>query len=106
MPVCKITFVRKSRTVPLEEDVMDVSFTISPNPFESTTQIKYLLHQPSQVSLKILDLRGREVVTVLDNVHQHEEQQVMINGSGLKPGVYFCTLKTNDEIQTKKIIKL
>jgi hypothetical protein len=34
------------------------------------------------------------------------EQQVIFDGSQLKPGIYFCTLITNEGIQTRKIIKL
>jgi len=82
------------------------TFTISPNPMESTTIIKYTLHQNSPVTLKILDLSGRLVVSLVNEVQQQGEQRIDFNTTGLPAGIYFCVLKTNEGIQTKKIIKI
>jgi len=90
-------------------DVQEVSyndsFTISPNPISSTTIVEYALHQSSRVTLQIFDIRG-QVVTTMINEQQQGEQRVTFNTEGLKPGVYFCMLKTSEGIQTRKIIKL
>jgi S-formylglutathione hydrolase FrmB len=81
-------------------------FTISPNPLKSSTLIQYTLHQNSPVTIKIIDLTGQEIVTLVDDLQQQGEQQVIFNTSGLPSGIYFCVLKTSEGIQTKKIIKL
>jgi hypothetical protein len=79
---------------------------IIPNPLESTTLIEYKLRNNSPVTLKILDLSGREMATLVNEVQQQGEQRIVFNTPGLKPGIYFCVMKTNEGIQTKKIIKL
>ncbi|MCB2222016.1 MAG: T9SS type A sorting domain-containing protein [Bacteroidetes bacterium] len=80
-------------------------FMILPNPLESSSIILYSLEHESHVSLVILDLSGRLVQTLVNENQQQGEQNILFNGSQLKPGIYFCTLKTNERIQTQKIIK-
>ncbi|MCD4681931.1 MAG: T9SS type A sorting domain-containing protein [Bacteroidales bacterium] len=81
-------------------------FTIIPNPLESNAVITYTLNQSSPVTLKFLDLNGRLVVSLVDEFQQHGEQRKIFHGDGLKSGIYFCMLITNEGMQTKKIIKL
>jgi len=81
-------------------------FIISPNPLGSTTLIQYTLHQSSPVTLKILDLSGQVIVTLVNEFQMRGKQKVDFKGNGLKPGIYFCVLKTNEGIQTIKMIKL
>ncbi|MCB2220253.1 MAG: T9SS type A sorting domain-containing protein [Bacteroidetes bacterium] len=90
----------------LPEFTLDPTFTIIPNPLESTTIVKYDLNHNSTVVLKIFDISGREIQTLVNEVQNQGEQSVVFNTIGLKPGIYFCTLKTNEGVQTKKIIKL
>ncbi len=92
----------------VEEIIIDNKFTISPNPLESTTLIQYTLNQNSPVILKIFDLTGQEIVTLVNNLQQQGEQQYIFNTGDLPSGIYFCVLKTNPAHagQTKKIIKL
>jgi len=82
------------------------TFAISPNPIRSTALIEYPLHQSSPVTLQILDISGRVIETLADEQQQAGNQTVAFDATGLKPGVYFCVLKTSEGIQTKKIIKL
>jgi hypothetical protein len=84
----------------------DDKFTIIPNPLNSTTLIQYTLHQNSPVTLKILDLSGKEIVVLVNEVQKQGEQEVVFNTTGLPASIYFCILKTNEGIQTKKIIKM
>ncbi len=92
--------------VSIKELSKENPFIISPNPLESTTLIEYNLKNNSQVTLKILDLSGREIITLVDELQQEGEQRIVFNTDGLKPGIYFCVLKTNGGVQTNKIIKL
>jgi len=81
-------------------------FTVSPNPLESSTKIEYTLHQNSQVTLQILDLNGKSILNLVDKFQRSGEKEILFNGNRLKPGIYFCVLKTNEGINTSKIIKL
>jgi hypothetical protein len=90
----------------IEEKILNESFAISPNPVGSSAVINYKILQPSFVTLKIIDIRGREMAVLFEGWQQPGEQRVILDGSQLKPGVYFCTLKTNNGMQTRKIIKL
>ncbi|MCD4729846.1 MAG: T9SS type A sorting domain-containing protein [Bacteroidales bacterium] len=82
------------------------TFTISPNPLASKTDISYTLNESSHAILKILDISGREIITLVNEVQQKGEQRIDFNTTGLPAGIYFCVLKTNERIQTKKMIKL
>jgi len=92
----------------VSEIKLESTFTISPNPLESTTLIQYTLNQNSPVTLKILDLTGQEIVTLVNEFQQQGEQQVIFNTGDLPAGIYFCFLKTNPVRmgQTMKMIKL
>jgi len=84
----------------------DGKFLIYPNPLESGATIKYNLHQSSPVTLKILDLSGREIVSLVNEVQQQGEQRIDFNTTELPAGIYFCVLKTSEGVQTTKMIKL
>jgi hypothetical protein len=67
-----------------------------PNPFNPSTTIEFDLPGPSIVSLKIYDLLGREVATLLDNQQMEEgNQEVNFDAAGLSSGVYFYRLLVN-----------
>jgi hypothetical protein len=90
----------------VEETKLKKLITIYPNPLESNAIITYTLNKGSFVKIEFLDLSGRLVVSLVNENQQQGEHKVILNTEGLKPGVYFCTLKTNDGIQMRKIIKL
>ncbi|MCB2222019.1 MAG: T9SS type A sorting domain-containing protein [Bacteroidetes bacterium] len=90
--------------IPLSSD--DDNFTIIPNPLGLSSFITYTLRDNSHVTLEILDLSGRSIEHLVNENQQQGKQQVIFNTEGLKPGIYFCTLKTSDGMQTRKIIKL
>jgi hypothetical protein len=46
------------------------------------------------------------MATLVNEVQQLGKQSVVFNTIGLKPGIYFCVLKTNEGVQSKKMIKL
>jgi hypothetical protein len=89
-----------------EEKMYKNELTISPNPMVSGTQIEYILYHNSSVNLKIIDLSGRVVATLVNKFQQQGKQKVAFNGTTLPAGIYFCVLKTNEGIQLKKMIKL
>jgi hypothetical protein len=89
-------------------DVLDSDdlFNIIPNPFELNTVISYALNCSSHITIIISDLSGRSVLTLTDEHQQQGKHEQRFYLEGLNPGIYFFTLKTNEGILTKKIIKL
>ncbi len=74
-----------------------------PNPFNPTTSIRYYLSAGSHVTLKIFDVLGREVATVVDEAQQAGTYQVPWNASGLPSGVYVYRLQTGRFVEAKKM---
>ena len=82
-----------------------------PNPFNPSTRINFHLPEDGFVSISILDIKGREIVTILEEEHVAGSKSVNWtavnkNGDLLPSGVYICLMKTNDLILSKKIILL
>lgn len=75
-----------------------------PNPFNPTTKINYELRITNYVSLKILDINGREISTLVNQRQNAGNYSIEFNGSGLSSGIYFYTLQTEDFKDTKKMI--
>ena len=75
-----------------------------PNPFNPTTQIRFSLAEQSQVTLKVYNILGKEIVTLVNDVKSAGVHEVSFDGSGLASGVYFYTLQTGKFTQTHKMI--
>ncbi len=82
-----------------------------PNPFNPTTTIKYSIpsvetrHASSlHVSLKVFDILGREVVTLVNEEKQPGNYKVKFDGSNLASGVYLYRLSTSEYTSVKKLI--
>lgn len=79
-----------------------------PNPFNPETVISYQLPVSGKVSLKVYDVLGREVVTLVDEFMQAGIYNSTFNTqhSTLSSGIYFYTIRAGNFIQTKKMIIL
>ena len=100
----KYTSVRENNN-----KVIPSSFSLSqnyPNPFNPATAISYQLPASSHVMLKVYDILGREVVTLVNNYHQAGNYKVEFNAPKLVSGIYFYRLQAGDFVQTKKLILL
>ncbi|MBI5731124.1 MAG: T9SS type A sorting domain-containing protein [Ignavibacteriales bacterium] len=75
-----------------------------PNPFNPATVISYQLAVSSYVTLKIYDLLGREVETLVSEFQQPGQYVKTFHGTSLPSGIYFYTLRAGDYIETKKMV--
>ncbi|MCD4729779.1 MAG: T9SS type A sorting domain-containing protein [Bacteroidales bacterium] len=82
------------------------SINIFPNPVKKETLINYIVKSKSPVKLSIHNLNGQLVSILVNEVQQQGEQRIEFNTTGLPAGIYFCVLKTNNGMQTEKMIKL
>lgn len=74
-----------------------------PNPFNPTTNIKFDLPKDEFVTLKVYDLLGKEVRTIVEGMHKAGKYNVVVDIGDLSSGIYFYTLKTDNFIDTKKM---
>jgi photosystem II stability/assembly factor-like uncharacterized protein len=77
-----------------------------PNPFNPTTAISYKLSAYSHVSLKVYDVLGREVATLVNENKPEGNYKVEFNTNKLVSGIYFYTMQAGAFVQTKKLILL
>ncbi|MBZ0180333.1 MAG: T9SS type A sorting domain-containing protein [Melioribacteraceae bacterium] len=77
-----------------------------PNPFNPSTMISYQLSANSKVSLKIYDVLGREIATIVNKQLQPGEYEVEFNAEDLSSGVYYYRLEAGSYNHTKKMILL
>lgn len=82
-----------------------------PNPFNAVTIIKYNVGTHSCVSVKVYDILGREIVTLVNEVKNAGAYTVEWNGRSsagqqIGSGVYFYRLKVNNVVLTKKLVLL
>jgi hypothetical protein len=77
-----------------------------PNPFNPTTTIRYELPQDGVVTIKIYDILGQEVATILNEFKKADRYEIEFNSIGLASGVYIYRMKVNEFIASKKMILL
>jgi len=75
-----------------------------PNPFNPSTTIKYEIPEISLVSIKVYDVLGSEVVTLIDEEQTVGSYEVEFNATELPSGIYFYKLYAGDFVSTKKMI--
>jgi hypothetical protein len=74
-----------------------------PNPFNPNTVINYQLSAYSHVTLKVYDVLGRLVKTLIDGYKSQGKYSVNFNAANLASGIYFYQLKTDNFTATKKL---
>ena len=77
-----------------------------PNPFNPTTIIRYDIKTKGDVELKVFDLLGREITTLVNENQTPGTYEVVFDATSLPSGVYFYQLKAGDFIETKKMVVL
>lgn len=77
-----------------------------PNPFNNQTTIQYSLQEPSQVSLKVFDLLGKEKATLVNEWQTEGKHSVEFEAINFSSGVYIYSINANNNSISKKIILL
>jgi 3-phytase len=93
----------------IEVEVIPYKYDLSqnyPNPFNPSTKIKYQIPDINFVTLKVYDVLGNEIETLVDEEKQIGYHNIEFNASTLSSGVYFYRLQAGNYIETKKMVLL
>ena len=91
----------------VDEDTVPENFRVEqnyPNPFNPATKIRYSLPKNGLVTLKIYNVLGREVQTLISEIQTQGEHLVEFDGSALSSGIYFYKLEAAGLSEVKKMI--
>jgi hypothetical protein len=75
-----------------------------PNPFNPSTKITYNIPQRSNVSLKIYDMLGKEIATLVNEQKEVGTYNVQFDASKLSSGVYIYSIQAGDFLVSRKMI--
>jgi hypothetical protein len=93
--------------IPVNTEIIPEKYSLSqnyPNPFNPATRIKFTVPEEGSVTLKVYNMVGAEVKTLVEGVHKAGEYNIYFDGSDFSSGVYFYTLKTDKFTATRKMI--
>jgi len=77
-----------------------------PNPFNPTTIIQYSIKEVSDVKLRVYDMLGREVKTLVNQQQSAGRYNIEFNAVNLSSGVYFYRIEAGNFIDSKKLLLL
>jgi hypothetical protein len=75
-----------------------------PNPFNPSTSIQFAIPTKQFVMLKVYDILGRVVATLVNERKEAGRYAVQWNASGSSSGIYFCTIRAGSFVQTNKML--
>jgi hypothetical protein len=81
-----------------------VQMNIYPNPVKDVATIKINLKKKSNITILLTDAMGRYVKTIASAITDAGDKEYILPTEGLSSGIYYCTLKTDAYIETKKIV--
>ncbi len=103
-----VTITVRSTIVGIEdEQVMPTKFDLAqnyPNPFNPTTSIKYSLPKESNVLLKVFNVMGEEIKTLVNSYKSAGTHTVNFDASGLTSGFYIYKIETSEFSKTMKML--
>ena len=104
-----VIFDVDTTSVGIEDIVLPSAYSLKqnyPNPFNPSTAIKYTLPIKEHVSLKVYDIGGRKVRTLVDGEMNAGEHGVVFDGSDLASGLYITMMKAGTFHASRKLILL
>lgn len=75
-----------------------------PNPFNPFTTISFSIKENTNVTLRVFDILGREVVVLVNEELNAGNHKVQFDGTNLESGVYFYEIRTNDFTDVRKLV--
>ena len=75
-----------------------------PNPFNPTTTIRYAIPEDNFVSIKLYDVLGNEVITLVNEQQQAGRYEMLFNASSIASGVYYYQITSGNFNQTRKLV--
>ena len=100
-----LTLVRAEATS-LEDGIVPTEFALEqnyPNPFNPATTISYAIPSNNKVTLKVYNVLGREVATLVNQNQSAGSYTVRFDATRLSSGIYFYTIKAGDFVKTQKM---
>jgi hypothetical protein len=77
-----------------------------PNPFNPSTKIKFALPKSGLVNIKVFDILGKEVITLLNNHQEAGYHEIICDLGKLPSGIYLCRMVTDTFTDIKKMLLL
>jgi len=90
-------------------DITPHSFKLmesAPNPFRTTTRLRYALSESASVEMNLYDVLGRHVQTLVDAERGAGRYTVTLDGAGLAPGTYFVRIRTDTQVETRRVTRV
>jgi len=105
----QVTITIESTTGVDDENQIPTEYALRqnyPNPFNPTSTIRYSLPQRGHVQLKVYDILGKQVATLVNEDKPVGHHRVEFDASDLTSGVYYYRLRCNGFVETKKLVLL
>lgn len=77
-----------------------------PNPFNPATTIKFAVAEKSRVIIKIYNITGEEITTLINEEKDRGWYEVKFNSGGLSSGIYLCRMQAGNYVSIKKMMML
>ncbi len=103
----EIDFTSSTTDVENENNSVPKEFALNqnyPNPFNPRTAISYQLSAVSKVELKVYDMLGKEISTLVNEIQSAGSYKINFNASNLSSGVYIYQIKADNFVQSKKMM--
>jgi len=75
-----------------------------PNPYNPTTTIVYGLRERTNVELKVFDILGREVISLVNEEQPSGKYEIVFDATSISTGIYFYRLQAGSFVETKKMV--
>ncbi|MCL6097418.1 MAG: T9SS type A sorting domain-containing protein [Bacteroidetes bacterium] len=105
--ISSIPTYNSTTAVNYDESTIPAGYLLSqnfPNPFNPTTTIKFSISKSQFVSIKVYDILGKEISTLVNEEKTPSSYEVQFNGSSLASGMYFYRMQAGSFSQTKKLL--
>lgn len=95
---------KKSKGEHGQTDVKEFLTKVFPNPFNPSTTISYALPKDAMVTIKVYDILGKEVATLVNEYKTSGAYSVKFNGDNLASGIYLYKIEAGEFKETKKLL--